>query len=168
MYGSKELFADENDEALKSRQIQYDDVAIDRLLNHDYIEEENAAMDDVEEDAFLKAFKVANFEYIDEASKEKEEIQEPKRSNYWEELLKDRYEVHKLKSLILWKRNCLIVKKPYRKKHLLTMLSASSYTRIQEAIQEHIFRTKHGASILPQDKVVIVGTDAIKNFDFSQ
>lgn len=29
-YGSKELFADENDEAGKSRQIHYDDTAIDR------------------------------------------------------------------------------------------------------------------------------------------
>lgn len=29
-YGSKELFADENDEAMKSRQIHYDDAAIDR------------------------------------------------------------------------------------------------------------------------------------------
>lgn len=29
-YGSKELFADENDEAGKSRQIHYDDAAIDR------------------------------------------------------------------------------------------------------------------------------------------
>lgn len=29
-YGSKELFADENDEAGKLRQIHYDDAAIDR------------------------------------------------------------------------------------------------------------------------------------------
>ncbi|CAH1418738.1 unnamed protein product [Lactuca virosa] len=29
-YGSKELFVDENDEAMKSRQIQYHDAAIDR------------------------------------------------------------------------------------------------------------------------------------------
>lgn len=29
-YGSKELFADENDEAGKSRQIHYDDAAIER------------------------------------------------------------------------------------------------------------------------------------------
>ncbi|CAH1442278.1 unnamed protein product [Lactuca virosa] len=109
-YGSKELFADENDEAMKSRQIHYDDAAIDRLLNRDYTEEENAAMEDAEEDGFLKAFKVANFEYIDEASKEEEEIQEPiaedksaatnpERSSYWEELLKDRYEVHKVEEL---------------------------------------------------------------------
>ncbi|KAK9068358.1 hypothetical protein SSX86_012470 [Deinandra increscens subsp. villosa] len=107
-YGSKELFADENDEATKSRQIHYDDAAIDRLLNRDYTEEENAAMDDTEEDGFLKAFKVANFEYIDEAeSIMEEEIQEPlaenknaanniEKSSYWEELLKDKYEVHKV------------------------------------------------------------------------
>ncbi|XP_076940431.1 CHD3-type chromatin-remodeling factor PICKLE-like [Bidens hawaiensis] len=107
-YGSKELFADENDEATKSRQIHYDDAAIDRLLNRDYTEEENAATDDAEEDGFLKAFKVANFEYIDETeSRMEEEIEEPlaenksaannvERSSYWEELLKDRYEVHKI------------------------------------------------------------------------
>lgn len=29
-YGSKELFADDNDESGKSRQIHYDDTAIDR------------------------------------------------------------------------------------------------------------------------------------------
>nr|GEV04428.1 CHD3-type chromatin-remodeling factor PICKLE-like [Tanacetum cinerariifolium] len=106
-YGSKELFADENDEAMKSRQIHYDDAAIERLLNRDYTEEENTAMDEAEEDGFLKAFKVANFEYIDEAGAMEEEIQEPlaenksganipERSNYWEELLKDRYEEHKI------------------------------------------------------------------------
>ncbi|KAI3516899.1 hypothetical protein L1887_16037 [Cichorium endivia] len=48
-----------------------------------------------------------NMKYIDEASKMEEEIQEPiaedksaatnpERSSYWEELLKDRYEVHKV------------------------------------------------------------------------
>lgn len=31
-YGSKELFADDNDEAGKSRQIHYDDAAIDRQV----------------------------------------------------------------------------------------------------------------------------------------
>lgn len=51
---------------------------------------------------------MANFEYIDEAeSRMEEEIEEPlaenksaannvERSSYWEELLKDRYEVHKI------------------------------------------------------------------------
>ena len=31
---------------------------LDRLLNRDYTEEENTAMDEAEEDGFLKAFKV--------------------------------------------------------------------------------------------------------------
>ena len=50
---------------------------------------------------------MANFEYIDEAERMEEEIQDPlaenksgenipERSNYWEELLKDRYEEHKI------------------------------------------------------------------------
>lgn len=49
---------------------------------------------------------MANFEYVDEAeSRMEEEMQEPlaenksaaiERSSYWEELLKDRYEVHKV------------------------------------------------------------------------
>ncbi|KAI7989781.1 Ubiquitin carboxyl-terminal hydrolase 20 [Camellia lanceoleosa] len=57
--GSKELFADENDEAGKSRQIHYDDAAIDRLLNRDQLGDEDATMDDEEDDGFLKAFKGA-------------------------------------------------------------------------------------------------------------
>ncbi|KAI7989805.1 CHD3-type chromatin-remodeling factor PICKLE [Camellia lanceoleosa] len=107
-YGSKELFADENDEAGKSRQIHYDDAAIDRLLNRDQLGDEDATMDDEEEDGFLKAFKVANFEYIDEVEAAAEEearkastenkttTNNPDRASYWEELLKDRYEVHKV------------------------------------------------------------------------
>lgn len=107
-YGSKELFADENDEAGKSRQIHYDDTAIDRLLDRDQVVDEEATLDDEEEDGFLKAFKVANFEYIDEkVAREEEEAQMPstenkatvnnsERASYWEELLKDRYEVHKV------------------------------------------------------------------------
>ena len=51
---------------------------------------------------------MANFEYIEEAeSRVEEEIQEPlaenrsgannvEKASYWEELLKDRYEVHKI------------------------------------------------------------------------
>ncbi|XP_048444234.1 CHD3-type chromatin-remodeling factor PICKLE-like isoform X1 [Pyrus x bretschneideri] len=107
-YGSKELFADENDEAGKSRQIHYDDAAIDRLLDRDQAGDDEAMLDDEDEDGFLKAFKVANFEYIDEAEAVAEE--EPQkvamesrpiassyeRTNYWEELLKDKYEVHKV------------------------------------------------------------------------
>ncbi|KAK4600631.1 hypothetical protein RGQ29_010329 [Quercus rubra] len=107
-YGSKELFADENDEAGKSRQIHYDDAAIDRLLDREQVGDEEATLDDDEEDGFLKAFKVANFEYIEkveavaeeEAQKAKMEnkpsVSNPEKSNYWEELLRDRYEVHKV------------------------------------------------------------------------
>ncbi|KAK3033012.1 hypothetical protein RJ639_037141 [Escallonia herrerae] len=107
-YGSKELFADENDEAGKSRQIHYDDAAIDRLLDRDQVGVEEATLEDEEEDGFLKAFKVANFEYIDEVEAGVEEeaqvppmenkatVNNPERASYWEELLKDRYEVHKI------------------------------------------------------------------------
>ncbi|CAM8889747.1 unnamed protein product [Rhodiola kirilowii] len=106
-YGSKELFADENDEAGKSRQIHYDEAAIDRLLDRDQIGEEDATVDDEEENTFLKNFKVANFEYIVESETVAEvEVQEAvgnggnandsERSNYWEELLRDQYEVQKV------------------------------------------------------------------------
>ncbi|CAK7353888.1 unnamed protein product [Dovyalis caffra] len=107
-YGSKELFADENDEARKSRQIHYDDAAIDRLLDREQVGDEETSLDDEEEDGFLKAFKVANFEYIEEVEAAAEEeaqkaametkstVTNSERTNYWEELLKDSYEVHKV------------------------------------------------------------------------
>ncbi|PON99206.1 histone H3-K9 methyltransferase [Trema orientale] len=108
-YGSKELFAEENDEAGKSRQIHYDDAAIDRLLDRDQAGDEESTVDDEEEDGFLKAFKVANFEYIEEAEAVVEEeaqkaaqenkpttVSSSERPNYWEDLLRDRYEVHKV------------------------------------------------------------------------
>ncbi|XP_052209681.1 CHD3-type chromatin-remodeling factor PICKLE-like [Diospyros lotus] len=107
-YGSKELFTDENDEAGKSRQIHYDEAAIDRLLNRDQVGDEEATLDDEEEDGFLKAFKVANFEYIDEAeaaaeaearrlsNENKTTVNNLERTSYWEELLRDRYEVNKI------------------------------------------------------------------------
>ncbi|XP_022754460.1 CHD3-type chromatin-remodeling factor PICKLE-like isoform X2 [Durio zibethinus] len=107
-YGSKELFADENDEAGKSRQIHYDDAAIDRLLDREQVGDEEASVDDEEEDGFLKAFKVANFEFIEEAETVAEEeaqkvavenkntMNNSERTSYWEELLRDRYEVHKV------------------------------------------------------------------------
>uniref|UniRef100_A0A6N2KIW4 CHD3-type chromatin-remodeling factor PICKLE n=1 Tax=Salix viminalis TaxID=40686 RepID=A0A6N2KIW4_SALVM len=107
-YGSKELFADENDEAGKSRQIHYDDAAIHQLLDREQIGDEETSLDDEEEDGFLKAFKVANFEYIDkaEAAAEKEAqravmetkstVSNSERTNYWEELLKGSYEVQKI------------------------------------------------------------------------
>ncbi|CAN4097907.1 unnamed protein product [Withania somnifera] len=110
-YGSKELFADENDEAGKLRQIHYDDAAIDRLLNRELVGDEDVAVDDEEEDSFLKAFKVANFEYIEEAEATPEEdIPSPslenkatalnsERATYWEELLRDRYEMHKVEEI---------------------------------------------------------------------
>ncbi|PQQ21046.1 CHD3-type chromatin-remodeling factor PICKLE [Prunus yedoensis var. nudiflora] len=107
-YGSKELFVDENDEAGKSRQIHYDDAAIDRLLDREQAGDDEAMLDDEDEDGFLKAFKVANFEYIDEAEAVAEEepqrtavdsrptVNSSERTNYWEELLRDKYEVHKV------------------------------------------------------------------------
>ncbi|XP_058067586.1 CHD3-type chromatin-remodeling factor PICKLE [Magnolia sinica] len=106
-YGSKELFADEGDEAGKARQIHYDDAAIDRLLDRDQIENEEASVDEEEDDSFLKAFKVANFEYIDEVTAEearKSKENKPNaansdRANYWDDLLKDRYEVNQVEEL---------------------------------------------------------------------
>ncbi|XP_014500992.1 CHD3-type chromatin-remodeling factor PICKLE isoform X1 [Vigna radiata var. radiata] len=105
-YGSKELFADENDEAGKSRQIHYDAAAIDRLLDRDQVGDEEATLDDEEEDGFLKAFKVANFEYVDEAEAAAEEaaaqkralenVNSSERTHYWEELLRDKYQEHKV------------------------------------------------------------------------
>ncbi|XP_008799628.2 CHD3-type chromatin-remodeling factor PICKLE-like [Phoenix dactylifera] len=111
-YGSKELFADESDETGKTRQIHYDDAAIDRLLNRDQIGGEESSIDE-EEDDLLKAFKVANFEYIDEveaaAAKEEEARKQSmthrasssnsERANYWDELLRDRYEVQQIEEL---------------------------------------------------------------------
>eukprot|EP00250_Pteridium_aquilinum_P017954 c23861_g1_i1 orf=626-5110(-) len=98
-YGAKELFADENDEKMKSQQIHYDDAAIDRLLDRSQIEEDEVAPDEEDTD-LLKAFKVANFEYIgeDEASKEavgnqdSKEVDSEAKAKYWDELLKQRYE----------------------------------------------------------------------------
>ncbi|KAH6757889.1 chromatin remodeling factor CHD3 [Perilla frutescens var. hirtella] len=107
-YGSKELFADDNDESVKSRQIHYDDTAIDRLLNRDQVGDEETLLDDEEEDGFLKAFKVANFEYVDEVELAAEEetpvppsesrasVNNTDRGGFWEDLLRDKYEVHKV------------------------------------------------------------------------
>ncbi|KAJ8450424.1 hypothetical protein Cgig2_002109 [Carnegiea gigantea] len=106
-YGSKELFADETEEA-KARQIHYDDAAIDRLLDRERVGDEETTLDEEDDNEFLKAFKVANFEYVDEAEAAAEEealkaAVEPKialnsseRTTYWEDLLRDRYEVHKV------------------------------------------------------------------------
>ncbi|XP_073223963.1 CHD3-type chromatin-remodeling factor PICKLE isoform X2 [Cicer arietinum] len=108
-YGSKELFTDENNDVGKSRQIHYDDAAIDRLLDRDQVGDEEATLDE-DENGFLKAFKVANFEYIDEAeaaveAEEKRETESKlsvsgsEGKNYWEELLKDRYQEHEVEEL---------------------------------------------------------------------
>lgn len=106
-YGSKELFVDETEEA-KARQIHYDDAAIDRLLDRERAGDEETTLDEVDDNGFLKAFKVANFKYIDEAeaaAKEAEEkaaaetrntVNSSERTSYWEDLLKDKYEVHKV------------------------------------------------------------------------
>ncbi|KAK1275276.1 CHD3-type chromatin-remodeling factor PICKLE [Acorus gramineus] len=108
-YGSKELFSEENDEARKARQIHYDAAAIDRLLDREQISEESQN-EDVEDDGFLKAFKVANFEFIEEVEAAAAEEEEPgkqssmnqssgnnvERASYWDELLRDRYEVHQV------------------------------------------------------------------------
>ncbi|CAA0841965.1 CHD3-type chromatin-remodeling factor PICKLE [Striga hermonthica] len=104
-YGSQELFADDNNELVKSRQIQYDNTAIDRLLNREQIGDEDASLEDEEEDEFLKAFKVANFEYVEEGLSEgtpvteeenKTSVNNSERASYWEDLLRDKYEVHKV------------------------------------------------------------------------
>ncbi|TYG38483.1 hypothetical protein ES288_D13G227000v1 [Gossypium darwinii] len=107
-YGSKELFADENDEAGKSGQIHYDDAAIDRLLDREQADSEDASVDDEADDEILKAFKVANYEVIKEsetvaeeetqnvAVENKDTTSNSERTSYWEELLRDRYEVHKV------------------------------------------------------------------------
>ncbi|KAL9226735.1 hypothetical protein vseg_002510 [Gypsophila vaccaria] len=106
-YGSKELFTDETEEA-KARQIHYDDTAIDRLLDRERAGDEENTLDEVDDNGFLKAFKVANFEYIDEieaaaeeealkiAAEAKRNTNNSERTTYWEDLLKDKYEVHKV------------------------------------------------------------------------
>jgi chromodomain-helicase-DNA-binding protein 4 len=109
-YGSKELFASEDDEAGKSGKIHYDDAAIDKLLDRDLVEAEEVSVDDEEENGFLKAFKVANFEYIDEneaaaleaqrvAAESKSSAGNSDRASYWEELLKDKFELHQAEEL---------------------------------------------------------------------
>ncbi|XP_045799661.1 CHD3-type chromatin-remodeling factor PICKLE-like [Trifolium pratense] len=103
-YGSKELFADDNDAVGKSRQIHYDDAAIDRLLDRDQVGDDEATLDDEDENGLLKAFKVANFEYIDEAEAEEKiennfSVSSSGAQNYWEELLKGRYEKNQVEEL---------------------------------------------------------------------
>lgn len=68
-------------------------------------------MDEEVDNEFLKAFKMANFEYVDEseaaaeeeaqqaAAEAKASVNNPERTSFWEELLKDKYEVHKVEEL---------------------------------------------------------------------
>ncbi|KAL0833750.1 hypothetical protein Bca101_085639 [Brassica carinata] len=113
-YGSKELFAEENDEEGKFGKIHYDDAAIEKLLDRDHIDAEEDSVDDENENGFFKAFKVANFEFIDDneaaASEEAQAIESKSSSeNYWECLLKDKYEVQQaeeVNALGKRKRNC--------------------------------------------------------------
>lgn len=101
-YGAKELFADENDDTKKSQQIHYDDAAIDRLLDRSQVENEEATPDEEDND-LLKAFKVANFEYVDEEEKAKEyegnqdtkTVDAEDKAKYWDDLLKQRFEEQK-------------------------------------------------------------------------
>ncbi|KAL9230296.1 hypothetical protein vseg_005669 [Gypsophila vaccaria] len=108
-YGSKELFGDETEEA-KARQIHYDETAIDKLLDRDRAGDEDNTMDEVDDSEFLKAFKVANFEFVDEtaaaveeaqkaAAEVKSNVKSSERNTYWEDLLRDKYEVHKVEEL---------------------------------------------------------------------
>ncbi|XP_019087304.1 PREDICTED: CHD3-type chromatin-remodeling factor CHR7-like [Camelina sativa] len=122
-HGSKELFSEKHDdEAENSGKIHYDDAAIDKLLDRECIVAEEG---DEEENDFLKAFKVANYEYIDEneaaaAAVEEAQAIENKSSaktadsrSHWEELLKDKHEVHQaeeLSGLGKRKRKCKQVK----------------------------------------------------------
>ncbi|KAK9742184.1 hypothetical protein RND81_03G153500 [Saponaria officinalis] len=105
-YGSKELFADETEEA-KARQIHYDESAIDKLLDRERAGNEENTLEEVDDSEFLKAFKVANFELVDETAVAAEEAQKAAavaksnanssvKSTYWEDLLRDKYEVHKV------------------------------------------------------------------------
>ncbi|CAA7041549.1 unnamed protein product [Microthlaspi erraticum] len=118
-FGSKELFSEENGEAAKSGKINYDDAAIEKLLDRDHVDAEEVTVDDEEENDFFKAFKVANIECIEEnneaAEKKAQETANycvevgPERVKYWEELLKDKHQQHQAKELIALgkrKRSC--------------------------------------------------------------
>ncbi|XP_024004425.1 CHD3-type chromatin-remodeling factor PICKLE [Eutrema salsugineum] len=108
-YGSKELFSEENEEAGNFGKIHYDDAAIEKLLDRDLLDAEDVSLDDEKENGFLKGFKVANFEYIDEneapALEEAQAIENKSsggksdRANYWEDLLKDKFKVQQAEDL---------------------------------------------------------------------
>ncbi|KAH9303461.1 hypothetical protein KI387_015044, partial [Taxus chinensis] len=119
-YGAKDLFCDENEEAGKARQIYYDDAAIDKLLDRSIVDNEDAAASEDEENGFLKAFKVANFEYVDEeqeATVTSEEMNNhetdhksvqicaAEKANYWDNLLKSNYDRQQIQAItVLGKR----------------------------------------------------------------
>ncbi|XP_024544547.1 CHD3-type chromatin-remodeling factor PICKLE [Selaginella moellendorffii] len=104
-YGAKSVFGDENDDSGKSWQIHYDDSAIDRLLDRSDVETGHEMSTDEDDNDLLKAFKVANFEYVNhgkgrkeeafresEADYEAEHLSSTERLKYWESLLKERFE----------------------------------------------------------------------------
>eukprot|EP00897_Mesotaenium_endlicherianum_P005376 jgi/Mesen1/4867/ME000244S04038 len=132
-YGSKELFEEDDADApggAKSRQIHYDDAAIDRLLDRSSAGEDPTNVDEGADNQYLDAFKVAKFTYVDgrdvgDGVKEGMELEEEEqeeagggeapggepdaaqRERYWESLLRDRHEelrVRKLEALGKGKR----------------------------------------------------------------
>ncbi|XP_040372834.1 CHD3-type chromatin-remodeling factor PICKLE [Rosa chinensis] len=102
-YGSKELFADENDEAGKSRQIHYDDAAIERLLDREQAGDDDTPLEEGDEDGFLKAFKPdKNDKDLDRASERQDlEGKELKQETTLHELeLVAVHALHELVSLV--------------------------------------------------------------------
>lgn len=117
-YGAAELFAeDEADEGALCRRIQYDDAGIDRLLDRSKVVHEEEAVGEVEESDYLKAFKVANFEYVNEeaaaaaaeeaAARQAEadrlasELTAVDRAAYWDKLLRDKHEIEQPENIEL-------------------------------------------------------------------
>ncbi|KAK8520150.1 hypothetical protein V6N12_004111 [Hibiscus sabdariffa] len=91
----------QNDDAGKSRQIHYDDAAIDRLLDREQAGDEESSVDGEEDDGFLKAFKeaetVAEEGTQNVAVENKNTMNNYERTSYWDELSRDKNEVHKVK-----------------------------------------------------------------------
>ncbi|KAL9819539.1 CHD3-type chromatin-remodeling factor CHR7 [Arabidopsis thaliana] len=109
-YGSKELFSEENDEAGRSGKIHYDDAAIEQLLDRNHVDAVEVSLDDEEETDFLKNFKVASFEYVDDeneaaaleeaqAIENNSSVRNADRTSHWKDLLKDKYEVQQAEEL---------------------------------------------------------------------
>lgn len=118
-YGAAEVFTDDSDPTQQGGRIHYDDAAIDRLLDRSQVEcpEQRAGEDD--DNGLLDAFKVANFEYLNDqevaglestaaaaASETAAEVikaepggEDPARAVYWENLLKARFEQQQLKEV---------------------------------------------------------------------